>query len=58
MYFKLGKKRIIEAIMQNGLYIVTYITPGYEETAFLGTDIYTQMSSQSARMLSQELTAD
>jgi hypothetical protein len=37
LYFKLGKKRIVHATMQQGLYIVTHVANGYEETAFPAT---------------------
>ena len=39
MFFKLNKKKIIEVTMRNGLYIVTYVTSGYHEKAFLGTSV-------------------
>ena len=39
MYFKLGKEKVIKATMSNGLYIVTHVAGGYEETAFAVTDI-------------------
>ena len=37
MYFKQGKKKVIEATMSGGLYIITHVADGYHETAFAGT---------------------
>jgi hypothetical protein len=34
LWFKLGKKTIIKATMDDGLYVVSHITDGYQETAF------------------------
>ena len=42
--------------MQDGLYIITYIAPGYKETTFPVTEI--QLSQELILKPSQELTAD
>jgi hypothetical protein len=39
MYFKLGRKKVIEATMNEGLYIVTHVAKGFEETALTSNDI-------------------
>ena len=39
IYFKFGRKKVIEATINNGLYIVTHVAKGFEETAFILTDI-------------------
>jgi hypothetical protein len=39
--FKIGKKTIIKATINNSLYIVLYIADRYQETVFLGTEVYT-----------------
>jgi hypothetical protein len=41
LYFKLGKKVIIEATIDDGLYVVSHIADGYRETAFLSTEQHT-----------------
>ena len=38
MYFKNGKEKIVQAVMRDGLYIVTNIADGYEEAAFPGVE--------------------
>ena len=40
MRFKLGKKTIITATMDDGLYVVSHIADGCQETAFPGTEFY------------------
>jgi hypothetical protein len=44
--FKLGKKIIIKATIDNGLYVVSHIADGYQETAFLGTELHTADKSE------------
>ncbi|KAF7567667.1 hypothetical protein PtrM4_142580 [Pyrenophora tritici-repentis] len=39
--FRLGKKTIIKATMDDGLYVVSHIADGYQETAFPGTELDT-----------------
>jgi hypothetical protein len=39
--FKLGKKTIIKATIDDGLYVVSHIAEGYRETAFLSTEQHT-----------------
>ncbi|KAF7578672.1 UBN2 multi-domain protein [Pyrenophora tritici-repentis] len=46
LYFKLGKKVIIEATMDDGLYVVSHIADGYQETAFLGTELHAPVKSE------------
>jgi len=38
--FKLGKETIIKATMDDGLYVVSHIAGGYQETAFPGTELH------------------
>jgi hypothetical protein len=39
--FKLGKKIIIKATMDDGLYVVSHVADGYQETAFPSTEQHT-----------------
>jgi hypothetical protein len=34
MYFKLNRKTVVKAMMENGLYIVDHVSSPYKETAF------------------------
>lgn len=64
MYFKLGKKKVIEATMHEGLYIVTHVAEGYGETAFASIDTNMQDATEEALMQTKpkrersELTED
>ena len=51
LYFKLGKKRIIQADMDDGLYIVSHIADGYGETAFQSVDHRAPIEGNDARDL-------
>jgi hypothetical protein len=60
MHFKLGRKKVIEATMNKGLYIVTHVAKGFEETAFILTNMQdtTENTLTSAKEKQSELTKD
>ena len=65
MYFKQGKKKVIEATMKEGLYIVTHVAKGFEETGFISTDLDMRDTEENApltlqkqRHVKTELTKD
>ena len=47
IHFKLGRKKVIKATMNNGLYIVTHVAKGFEKTAFILTDISIQDTTET-----------
>jgi hypothetical protein len=40
MYFKQGPKTVVTITIINGLYIITYISKKYKDTAFVRVEIY------------------
>jgi hypothetical protein len=48
--FKLGKKIIIKATMDDGLYVVSHIADGYRETAFPSTEQHTLTEPDEAEL--------
>jgi hypothetical protein len=48
--FKLGKKIIIKATMDDGLYVVSHIADGYQETAFPSTEQHTPTEPDEAEL--------
>lgn len=54
LYFRLGKKIIIKATMDDGLYVVSHIADGYQETAFPSTEQHTPAALDQAELEIQE----
>ena len=51
MHFKSSKKKIIKVIINNRLYIVTYVVKEFKETAFILTNISMQDTIENTSTL-------